>query len=97
MDHGSRSPGLAYSGSAPEPPWVDTQPNQIKALTAIRGEIGSGRPTFQCMIQDIQINENITECRVFTFYGHCSECFKMPTYVNLKAILGCHCRSSHRK
>lgn len=54
-------------GSAPEPPWVDTQPDQVKALSATRWEIGGGRPTFQCMIQDIQINDNITECRVFTF------------------------------
>lgn len=84
-------------GSAPEPPWVDTQPNQIKALTAIRWETDSGLPTFQCMTQDIQINENITECRGFTFYRHCSECFKMPTHFNLKAILGGHCRCSHRK
>lgn len=84
-------------GSAPEPLWVDTQPDQVKALSATRWAIGGGQPTFQCMIQDIQINENVTECRVFTFHRHCSECFKMPTYFNLKAILGCHCRCSHRK
>ena len=57
-------------GSAPEPPWVDTQPDQVKALSATRWEIGGGRSTFQCMIQDIQIKENVTECRVFTFYRH---------------------------
>lgn len=82
-------------GCAPEPPWVDTQPDQVKALSATRWEIGGGRPPFQCMIQDIQINDNITEC--FYVLQTLSECFKMPTYFNLKAILGCPCHSSHRK
>lgn len=46
MDRGSPIPGLAYLGAAPEPLWVDTQPNQIKALTAIRWETRGGSPTF---------------------------------------------------
>lgn len=81
-------------GSAPEPPWADTQPNQIKALTAIRWEIGSGLPTVQCMTQDIQIHENITECRVFT--DTVLSALKCQP-ISLKAILGCHCRCSHWK